>query len=567
MAEPTPSSFLDQLARGWRGYALVALIALCAALPGVSRMPVLDRDEARFVQATRQMLETDNYVRIRNQQDDRNKKPIGIHWLQAAAVTVTEPLAGKQNAIWTYRIPSVLGAILAALAAFWAGTALIDRRAALLGSTLFGATILLGTEGMIAKTDAMLAGLTTLTLAALAHLWMRKPESGSKALVLTFWIALGAGVLIKGPVTPLAALLTILAVSFWEKRWAWLKPLAWWPGPLLAVLIVAPWMIAIGLATNGQFFAEAFGGDLAPKIAGGQEGHFAWPGYHLLLLPVLIFPATFLLPAAARLGWRTLKQARGQHDPLTFLIAWIVPSFLLFELMPTKLAHYTLPTYPAIALLGGAAMLVSLREKWRITAGLGVALFALGGALVVAVLAYGTTYMPGDEAADLRRAIQAALLGAGAVGGAMALLMFGKRPELRAGGAILAALALAFMLRSHVLPEARALHVSAEATAALARVRLSPTDTRPLWVVGYRETSLVFLTRTDIRLGTPFEVGSRALPGDVLMIESRDLAATEAELASRGLVFARRGAPVSGHNYGNGKRVDLYIGEVSEIAR
>ena len=63
------------------------------------------------------------------------------------------------------------------------------------------------------------------------------------------------------------------------------------------------------MATDGRFFVDVMFGDLAPKMAGGDEGHFALPGYHLLLLPFLIFPATYALPAAARLGWRNRARA------------------------------------------------------------------------------------------------------------------------------------------------------------------------------------------------------------------------------------------------------------------
>src|SRR5262249_36393574 len=137
---------------------------------------VLDRDEARFAQATRQMLETGDFVRIRIQDDERNKKPIGIHWLQAAAVKAAFPITQRLNEIWPYRLPSALGATLAAIAALWGATALLPRRDAILGASLFAACMLLGTEGMIAKTDAVLTGFTTLALATLAHFYAATPK-------------------------------------------------------------------------------------------------------------------------------------------------------------------------------------------------------------------------------------------------------------------------------------------------------------------------------------------------------------------------------------------------------
>src|SRR6266699_6367779 len=97
-------------AGGWllgvRPYALLAGLCLLLYLPGIAAIPPLDRDEARFAQATRQMLETGDFIRIRFQDESRNKKPIGIHWLQAASVAaVSTP---ESNAIWPNPLPPPL---------------------------------------------------------------------------------------------------------------------------------------------------------------------------------------------------------------------------------------------------------------------------------------------------------------------------------------------------------------------------------------------------------------------------------------------------------------------------
>src|SRR5947207_5922582 len=113
----TPEQALDRWGRGWRGPFLAAIVALIAGLPGVFALPVLDRDEARFAEASAQMLESGDFVSIRFQAEPRFKKPVGIHWLQAASVrALSHP---EDRAIWAYRIPSLLGAMLAAGACAW----------------------------------------------------------------------------------------------------------------------------------------------------------------------------------------------------------------------------------------------------------------------------------------------------------------------------------------------------------------------------------------------------------------------------------------------------------------
>ena len=565
--KPPPEDLFGQLIRGWRAYVALAFIALASALPGVAKLPVLDRDEARFAQATRQMLETGDFVRIRLQEDERNKKPIGIHWMQAASVSVAETFTHKLNMIWAYRLPSTLGALLATLACFWAGAALMRREAAFCGAALFGACVLMGAEGMIGKTDGALAGFTTLAMAALAQFYAGA-VTRPRAMALLFWAAMGAAILIKGPVGPMVAGLAVLAIGFWRRDWSWLKPLGWWAGPVLCVAMVAPWMVGIAIATEGRFFTEAIGEDLAPKLGGGSEGHFAWPGYHLALVSVMIFPATLALPAAVRAGLGALRTRSGEVAPnaagaLQFLIAWAVPAFIVFELAPTKLAHYPLPTYPAIALLGAFGLARALEDKQQIVRWLGVALFALAGAALIGVISYGATFMPGDADAGARRAVQTALT-MGVIGVVcLGVIMFVRRLPAQCAAAAVFALSLSFTLRERVLPEADTFLISTRVDAALTRERLLPNDERQLYVTGYGEMSLVFMTRTDIRIRGPQEMAEEIAPGDALVIEGREMDDAMAALDARGLVYNERVAPIEGVNYGNGDDVVMHVGVVS----
>ena len=100
-----------------RAAAVLVAFALIAFLPGFFQIPPVDRDEARFAQATKQMLETGEYVDIRFQQETRYKKPIGIYWLQAAVVKTAEAVGvpRARTTIWLYRVPSLLGATGAVL--------------------------------------------------------------------------------------------------------------------------------------------------------------------------------------------------------------------------------------------------------------------------------------------------------------------------------------------------------------------------------------------------------------------------------------------------------------------
>ncbi len=341
-------------------YFFLVIWSLACFLPGLTSLPPLDRDESRYAQASIQMMESGDYIRPFFQETPRYKKPVGAYWFQVLSVmTVSTPEA---RAIWAHRLPSLLGAILAVLAIFWGGKALVGRRAAFAGSMMLASCLLLGVEASIAKTDALLCGFTSLAFASLAHL--RRHTGGGKGIASLFWAALGIAVLIKGPVAPLIVGLALIMLYIWEGRAGWMRPLLCWPGLLLFGLIVLPWMAGIGIVTEGKFYAQALGEDLGPKIVSGHESHGAPPGLHSALVWVLFWPASlFLLPAlifTARVFLRPRKSAEGAG--FRFLWAWVLPVWLIFEIMPTKLIHYPLPLYPALSLMAGAGF-VYLEER------------------------------------------------------------------------------------------------------------------------------------------------------------------------------------------------------------
>src|SRR5690242_10329694 len=127
-----------------RALALLLGVAFLAFLPGFFQIPPVDRDEARFAQATKQMLETGEYVDIRFQDEVRYKKPVGIYWLQAAAVKAGEAVgvSSARTTIWLYRLPSLFGAAGAVLLTYWTALAFVTRRSSLLAAGMMAASII-----------------------------------------------------------------------------------------------------------------------------------------------------------------------------------------------------------------------------------------------------------------------------------------------------------------------------------------------------------------------------------------------------------------------------------------
>ena len=360
---------LDRISSGWKAYLILFAITFTAAAPGVFNLPALDRDESRFAQASKQYIETGDYLIIRYQDEYRNKKPAGIHWLQSAS---THLLGDGDNLdIWTYRVPSWIGAALSAMACFWCGIVLVGRRAAFLGAAMFGATLLLTSEAHISKTDGVLVFLTTWGIGALARLYMGK-ASQPRRMALLFWFIMGLGLLIKGPVTPMVAAYAGFGAWVWvktagEKDNGWWRPLVWWPGPAIALAMFLPWLLAIQLATDNTFLQGAVGKDLKDKFAGASEGHAGWAMYHLSHIPAWFFPATLLIVPSSVAAWITLRgqsqdgRRRGT-DALLIAAALGAVVALASWILPGELGNGAPSAYPAVLLL--AFWWIASRTSW-----------------------------------------------------------------------------------------------------------------------------------------------------------------------------------------------------------
>lgn len=530
----------------------LCLLCLLLWLPGFFTLPPGDRDESRFAQASRQMVESGDYIRIRYGEEDRNKKPAGIYWAQSASVHVAEALGvGSRNQIWPYRVPSLLGALLGVLATFHWGRALVGRRAAFLGAAMLASCLVLVVETHIAKTDAMLFATVAGAMGLLGRAYLT-PGHFSARQAAGFWLILGLSILLKGPIGPMVVALAVVTLCIADRAARWLRVLrpAW--GIPLMLLVVLPWFVAIGIATEGRFFAEAVGGDMLAKVNSGEEAHWGPPGYYILTFLIAAFPAAFLVLRGLLGAWRDRL-----HPGTRFLLAWIIPSWLVFEAVATKLPHYSLPMYPPLMLLGAAWAMDPLRRpapawlRW-------IGIFAL--VLGAAGLGIASALLP--YLAD-RRIDPVALLGLPAA----ALFLWVVLGEIRHGKparAGLAAAVLAIPLYAvaleGVLPRLTAPWVGPRVAALLAE-RAPGLPPAQFGVAGYHEPSQMFATGTGtvlLRNGTAAAAFLAEAPGRFAAVGDRDLAAFQAEAQRLGLTAQEEGS-VEGFNYTRGRHIVLRL--------
>jgi 4-amino-4-deoxy-L-arabinose transferase-like glycosyltransferase len=536
-----------------RAAVTIVVFALLCFLPGTVALPPTDRDEARFAQASRQMLESGDFIDIRFQNEARHKKPAGIYWLQAASVRAAESLGFTEtrSRIVFYRIPSLLGAIGAALLTYWAALAFVARRYAFFAALMMAGSIMLGIEGRLAKTDAMLCLTAAAAMGALARVYLAARETQLAVpanpwlLALVFWTALAASILLKGPVVVLFVTLTLIVLVAADRSARWLLNLKPIPGLIWLLILVLPWYLAVTFRSQGAFLEASVGSDFLSKVLRGQEGHGAPPGYYLLSFFVTFWPAAPLALIAAPFAWR----ARAEPG-VRFLLAWIVPAWLLFEAVVTKLPHYLLPAYPAVAILIALALArAAPAGRWARRAGwvwpiFAVVVLGIGVALVAAFGGrFGFLFWPAATAAVILAAIAASRLMAGDVERALAI-------------ALVAAIGTSAALFT-VLSRTDHLFLSPR---LLATARLANCSRPEIASAGFHEPSLVFLAGTSTRLTTAPDAADFLRLGKcrVAFVTQRDAVAFDQRARETGLLYTRLGE-VRGLNYSNGRRMAILV--------
>ncbi len=440
------------------------------------------------------MLESGDYIDIRFQDEVRYKKPVGIYWLQAGVVKAASALGFRRalTTIWLYRVPSLVGAIGAVLLTYWAALAFVSRRAAVLAGLMMASCVLLGIERLIAKTDAVLLMTVVAAMGAMARAYLseqgrRLDAAGAWTVAAVFWTALAAGVLLKGPLIVMVVGLAALALIVVDRSARWLLVLKPLPGVVWLALLVLPWFLAIIGRAGEAFFAESLGQDLLSKVFAGQESHGAPPGYYLALFWVTFWPGATLAALATPAVWA------ARREPGTkFLLAWLLPSWVVFELVMTKLPHYVLPLYPAIAILIAGAIDTNMLSRkpvlvWGTIWWFVVPLIAgIVGIVALAVVGrqFGLLVWP--------------LIGAAAVMSFLAWRFYevdgAEHALLRA---IAAAILTAIAIFGLIVPSLGQLFPS----PVLARILRDSGCRQPVAAaVGYHEPSLVFLAGTGTRL-------------------------------------------------------------------
>lgn len=356
------------------GSGFVRAITLLAAglvllLPGTTQLPVIDRDEARFAQASRQMHQSGDWIIPMIQDRPRLNKPPLVYWLHCLSIKMTD----LPDQVFAYRFISVSAALLCGFFTMRLGSALFDRRVGYLSSLGLLASPLIAFDARQARADQL---LMLATVAASYFGWRLWQSSATRPVSrwesVPFALCISFGAMAKGPVLPALVLLAAAAHVIHSRSLRRLFDIHPFTILCIGAIPILGWAFLVidrlGMSPVVRFVEH----EMLGRMGSAVEGHGGVPGTHFLLLPALLWPLSFVL-------WETLIHWRREQSPSQmWLWGWIIPGWVLFELAGTKLPHYTMPLYPLIAILLAARVPTwSPVHDWR--RGLVVILWCIAG--------------------------------------------------------------------------------------------------------------------------------------------------------------------------------------------
>jgi 4-amino-4-deoxy-L-arabinose transferase-like glycosyltransferase len=353
MGSPEQSRRVTKIGATALAFALLGFV-LAGYLLVAASSQLWDRDEPRFARAAVEMVGSGDYLVPTFNGELRPDKPILIYWLMSVPLRLLGP---TELAV---RLPSVLGTAAACWLTFLIGRRMFDRRTGLWAMIILATSTLTFIVGTAATADGTLLAFVTLGFWAFVETVLTRPRWW---LDVVMAVAVGGAQLAKGPVGLAIIVLSVVTAAVLGRREFHLGR-RFWTGfavaPLTGIGLFLLWAIPANAATGGEFAARGLGHHVWNRMLTPQEGHGASGGLmylttlpvYLLVIAIGFLPWTFSLPVA--LGSDAMTATPRSHRAI--LWGWMLATFLLMTLVVTKLPHYILPIFPALALTTAAAI-------------------------------------------------------------------------------------------------------------------------------------------------------------------------------------------------------------------
>lgn len=337
-------------------YLLLAVVCLILFFAGLGKIPLIGLDEALYAEASREMLESGNYiVPTYNGQAFFDKPPLG-YWLQAASIR-----AFGVNS-FAVRLPSAIAATILVFVTALAGSRLYSDRAGIFAGFILATALYTLPLARLCSLDQLFTLSITLAIFGFALTYLGIQRYWGYVLL---WVASGASVLIKGPagcVIVFAVIGTYVLIRrvfsassrnmeiHQTRIRAYLSHAL---GAATFALIAIPWYVLVQHETEGAFLKEFLLHQNLQRAMGADFHHNMPFWFYLPIYVAGFFPWSVFIPNALAARVRLRPKNRAEEVSL-FMAVWIAVVVGVFSISRSKLPNYIYPAYPPSALLVGS---------------------------------------------------------------------------------------------------------------------------------------------------------------------------------------------------------------------
>jgi 4-amino-4-deoxy-L-arabinose transferase-like glycosyltransferase len=504
---------------------LLIVLLVAAVIPFVVNLgdaSIWDANEAFYVETPREMIESGDYVNPSFNYEPRFNKPVLSYWIVAGLYQVFGVSVGVERA-------AIAGAAVVMLIAVWFIARAASTQPAFALRATAGAPLapLLATLGLAAGprffmfsrrifVDMAVTAMMTLTL--LFFILAERYPSRRRLFLVLMYVSVGLGVLTKGPVAAVIPFLVFVTYLAFHREIGRLRDMMLPLGTLIALVIVAPWYVALYMQHGWTYITGFFIGENIGRFTETIGAQARGPDFYLPVLLSDTLPWSVCLPAIV-MTWRADRRSirkpdttnRPEADTLrirTLLLLWIAVIVVVFSLSQTKQDLYIFPIVAAVAALGGdwvaRALANPAGEGW-LTGTLsvfGIVMVILGSGVMYLFSGDGTIYVDGARASAM-----IAIVG----GLVVSILPWRRRYVAAVSAALVVLIAFNWILAVRSLPDFERY----KPVVPLSRIieqRAGPAD-----VVAHFEValpSMVYYLRRHVDIGLDFDMVKQRIQSD-----------------------------------------------------
>ena len=382
---------LWMLCIGW-----ILAIAAVILFWGIGDIGLIDETEPLFIEASRQMLVTGDWITPSFNGVPRFDKPPLIYWLMVLCFK----LFGVSE--WAARLPSAISALGIALMSFYtvkchspelgpSTTALVTSKRSWLAAWISVTMLLLNLNtyfwGRTGYADMLLTACLGGALLAFFLGYAQAELKAKNRWYAAFYGLVALAVLTKGPIAILlpAAIVGSFTIYLGNFR-SILRELWLWRGVLIILGVALPWYILVTLADGEAFIDSFFGYHNFTRFTSVVHQHSGPWYFHILVILAGFFPWSAYLPIALYQvkPWKRAQWcSKSRSDQLgLYALIWFAVILGFFTVSVTKYFSYTLPLMPAAAILVGLFWASEssgpqLPSRWSVSRWLNVGLLGL----------------------------------------------------------------------------------------------------------------------------------------------------------------------------------------------